>query len=253
MRENNLRKIIAEGGKVANAWLAIPSSISAEVVAHCGFPSVTVDMQHGMVELQAAFSMFQAISTTDAVPMARVNWNDPAMIMKALDAGAYGIICPMVNNREQAEAFVGACRYAPEGYRSIGAPRGALYGGSDYYAKANETILALAMIETREAMGNLDEIMSTPTLDGIYIGPNDLARSLGYDAYPDPKEPEVIEAVDTILATAKKHNLIACIHTTGGEMSNRYFEKGFDLCTLMNEVGLMAKMCRAEIKVAHGE
>ena len=253
MRENNLRRIVADGGKIANAWLAIPSTISAEVVAHAGFPSVTVDMQHGMVELQAAISMLQVISSTDAVPMVRVNWNDPAMIMKSLDAGAYGVICPMVNNRDQAEAFVGACRYHPEGYRSIGAPRGNIYGGPDYYLKANETVLALAMIETREALGNLDEIMSTPTLDGIYIGPNDLARSLGYEAYPDPKEKEVIEAVDTILKKAKEHNLMACIHTTGGEMANRYFNKGFDLCTLMNEIGLMAKMCRQEIKIAHGD
>jgi len=251
MRENKLRQIVADGGKIANAWLAIPSSISAEVVAHAGFPSVTVDMQHGMVELQAAFSMFQAISTTDAVPMARVNWNDPAMIMKALDAGAYGIICPMVNNREQAEAFVGACRYAPVGYRSIGAPRGALYGGADYYAKANETVLAIAMIETAEAMSNLDEIMSVPTLDGIYIGPNDLARSIGYPPKPDPEEPEVVAAIDTILAAAKRHNLMACIHTSGGDMAKRYFARGFDLCTLMNEVGLMAQKCREAIAEAH--
>ena len=251
MRENKLRQIVADGGKIANGWLAIPSSISAEVVAHTGFPSVTVDMQHGMVELQAAFSMFQAISTTDAVPMARGNWNDPAMIMKALDAGAYGIICPMVNNREQAEAFVGACRYAPVGYRSIGAPRGALYGGADYYAKANETILAIAMIETAEAMDNLDEIMSVPTLDGIYIGPNDLARSIGFPPNPDPSEPAVLEAIDTILAAAKRHNLMACIHTSGGDMAKRYFAKGFDLCTLMNEVGLMAQKCREAIAEAH--
>ncbi len=252
MRENNVHKVIAGGGKVVNGWLAIPSSISAERVAHCGFTSVTVDMQHGMVELQSAFSMFQAISTTDAVPMARVNWNDPAMIMKALDAGAYGIVCPMVNNREQAEQFAGACYYPELGYRSIGAPRGMLYGGADYLAKANDEILSFAMIETAEAMGNLDDIMSTPGLTGIYVGPNDLAKSLGHSPAPDPSEAPVVAAIEEILAAAKRNNVHAGIHCAHGDMAKRWFAKGFDLCTLSNEINMMAIKLSEEIAVAEG-
>ena len=115
MRENKVKKIWAEGGAVVNAWCGAADSYGAEVLAHEDFDSVTVDCQHGMVDFQAAIPMFQAIATTDKPPLARVAWNDPAPIMKLLDAGAYGIVCPMVNNRAEAEKFVGACRYAPQG------------------------------------------------------------------------------------------------------------------------------------------
>ncbi len=158
MRENGLKKLWAEGKTAVNGWLAIPSSYSAEAMAHEDFDSVTVDMQHGMIDFQAAVTMLQAISTTSKTPMVRVPWNDPALIMKALDAGSYGVICPMISNREQCERFVGACRYPPRGYRSFGPPRGLLYGGADYPTKSGDTILAVGMIETKEAMDQLDAI-----------------------------------------------------------------------------------------------
>ena len=139
MRENRMRTIWAEGGNVLSGWVAMPTSLGAEIIANQGFDSVVVDTQHGMVGFQAAAEMLQAISTTSAIPLARAQWNDPSSIMKLLDAGAYGIVCPMVNDRAQCEAFVGACRYAPEGYRSFGPVRGLLYGGDDYFEHANET------------------------------------------------------------------------------------------------------------------
>ena len=174
MRENKLKKIFKEGKVVVNGWLQIPSSFSAEVMANQGWDSLTIDMQHGAVDYPNALQMLQAISTTDVVPMARVNWNEPGQIMKILDAGSYGVICPMVSNRQQAEKFVQACMYPPKGYRSFGPLRGLIYGGPDYGKHANNEILKLAMIETKEALDNLDNIMSTPGVDGIYIGPADL-------------------------------------------------------------------------------
>ena len=169
MKKNKLKEIFKNGGAVINGWLQIPSSFSAEVMAKQGWDSLTIDLQHGVIDYLSAMQMYQAISTTDVVPMARVNWNEPGQIMKILDAGCYGIICPMISNREQAEKFVQACMYPPEGYRSFGPIRGLLYGGSDYGDHANNEILKLAMIETKEALDNLDKIMSTPNLDGIYI------------------------------------------------------------------------------------
>ena len=147
MKQNNVIKIWKEGGCVVNGWLAIPSGFSAEVMAAEAFDSVTVDTQHGMIDIQAAIEMLQAVSSKAPTPMARVNWNDPAPIMKLLDAGAYGIICPMINNRDECERFVKACRYPPDGYRSFGPARGLLYGGADYYEHANATIFTMAMIE----------------------------------------------------------------------------------------------------------
>jgi 4-hydroxy-2-oxoheptanedioate aldolase len=132
VRANRLREIWKKGEAVVNGWLSIPSSFSAEVMAHQGFDSLTVDMQHGVVDYQVAVTMLQAISTTSAIPLARVPWNDPARLMKILDAGVYGVICPMINTREEAEALVRACKYAPRGFRSWGPVRASIYAGADY-------------------------------------------------------------------------------------------------------------------------
>ncbi len=137
MRENKLKCLWQENKTAINAWLTIPSAWTAEVLAHAGFDALTIDMQHGLTDYQTAVTMLQAISTTDVVPLVRVPWNEPAMIMRLLDAGVYGIISPMINNRAEAEAFVSACRYPPLGYRSYGPIRANVYGGDDYFANAN--------------------------------------------------------------------------------------------------------------------
>jgi 4-hydroxy-2-oxoheptanedioate aldolase len=158
MRKNELRKIIADGKTVLNAWLAIANPFSAELMAHQGFDAVTIDLQHGPVDFQAAVGMLAAISTTPAVPMVRVPWNEPILTAKLLDAGAYGVICPMINSKAEAEALVGACRYPPRGARSFGPNRALLYGGADYWQHANDEVLVFAMVETREAVKNLDGV-----------------------------------------------------------------------------------------------
>ena len=145
---------------VINGWLQIPNSFTAELMANQNWDSLTLDMQHGVIDYSHAISMLQAISTTDVTPLARVNWNEPGQIMKILDAGAYGIICPMVSNKKEAENFVQACMYPPHGYRSFGPVRGLIYGGPDYANEANNEILKFAMIETKESLEKLDEIMS---------------------------------------------------------------------------------------------
>ncbi len=247
MRENRVRTIWRQGGAVVNGWLGIPSSVSAENMAHQGFDSLTVDTQHGLVDYGSAVGMFQAISTTETVPMARVPWLEPGIIMKLLDAGAYGVICPMINAREEAERFVGACRYAPEGYRSFGPTRAMLYAGADYPAKANETVLAIAMIETARALDNLDDILATPGLDGIYIGPSDLSLSLGCMPKLDPSEPRVVEAIETILAAAKRHGVAAGIHCQSPAYARRMIDLGFRLVTLWSDNGLLGAAAKAAV------
>ena len=167
MRPNKLKQLWHQNETAINAWLTIPSAWTAEIMAHAGFDAITIDMQHGLSDFQTTLSMLQAISTTESVPLARVPWNEPAMIMRLLDAGVYGLICPMVNTRADAEAFVGACRYPPLGFRSYGPIRANLYAGDDYFAHANETVLTFAMVETAEALENLEEIVKTPGLDGM--------------------------------------------------------------------------------------
>jgi len=252
MRENRVRSIWAEGGAVVNGWLAIPSTFSAETMASTPYDSITIDTQHGMVDFPDAVKMFAALSAYAATPLARVPWNDAGAIMKLLDAGAYGIVCPMINSREECERFVGACRYAPQGYRSFGPARGLLYGGPDYAAHANDTIIAMAMIETRQALDNLDEIMSVDGLDAIYVGPNDLAISLGNPPNPEPTAANVVEAVDTILAAAKRHGVAAGIHCPHGASARDKVEKGFTFVTIANDARLMAQASTAEIALARG-
>ena len=145
MKKNKIKKMMAEGKPIINGWLQIPSSFSAEVMANQGWDSLTIDMQHGVIDYPNALQMLQSISTTETTPLARVNWNEPGQIMKILDAGCYGIICPMVSNRKEAENFVQACLYPPDGYRSYGPIRGLIYGGGDYGDHANTEILKLAM------------------------------------------------------------------------------------------------------------
>lgn len=241
MRPNALRRLHAAGTPILTAWLSIGSSYSAEIVAHGGYHAVTVDRQHGMMGFDVALAMLQAISTTDAVPLVRPSANDPAEMMRLLDAGAYGLICPMISTPEQAEAFVAACRYPPVGTRSFGPSRGLLYGGPDYAAHANDEILTLAMIETAEGLANLDTIVATPGLDGIYVGPNDLALALGRATSPESDDPVVVEAIERIRAATAGAGKIAGIFCSGGPGAARRVREGFDLVTPGNDAMLLRK------------
>ena len=171
MRENRLRTLWAHDQAAVNGWLALANSFSAEVMSHQGWDTLTIDLQHGVIDYAAMVGMLQAISTTPTVPIVRVPWLEPGIIMKRLDAGAYGVICPMVNTREDAQKLVAYTHDAPMGTRSFGPVRAALYGGPDYAQHANTTIVAFAMIETAQALDNLDQILSVEGLDAIYIGP----------------------------------------------------------------------------------
>ncbi len=240
MRENTIRRKWREGAAVINGWLAIPSAFSAETMAHQGWDSLTIDMQHGVVDYQVAVTMLAAVSTTPTMPLVRVPWLDPGIIMKMLDAGAYGIICPMVNTRADAETFVAACRYAPKGMRSFGPIRALLYAGADYPAHANDTVIPFAMIETRQALDNLDEILSVDGLAAVYIGPADLSLSLGCTPKFDQDEKPVLEAIDLVLKKAREKGVMPCIHNGTPEYALRMIEKGFKLVTIASDARLMA-------------
>ena len=253
MRKNELRKTLAGGGTVLNGWLSLANSYSAEIMAHQGFDSVTIDLQHGAVDYPAAVGMLQAISTTAAVPMVRVPWNEPILTAKLLDAGAYGVICPMINSKAQAEALVNVCRYPPRGSRSFGPNRAVLYGGADYWQHADEEILLFAMVETREALANLEEIVSVDGLDGIYVGPSDLSLSLGKTPTLDPQDEEVVSAIKKICAGTRKNGKFAGVHTDGAKTAIRRFRDGYQLCTILNDARLLANAAAAAVREARGE
>ena len=250
MRKNKLKEIFKQGGFAVNGWLQIPNSFTAELMANQNWDSLTLDMQHGVIDYSSAIAMLQAISTTNVVPLARVNWNEPGQIMKILDAGAYGIICPMVSNRKEAENFVQACMYPPKGYRSYGPIRGLVYGGPDYADEANNEILKFAMIETKESLNNLDEIMQTPGLDGIYIGPADLSLAVGKKpSFDKPEGDPVYEVIMKILEHAKKNKIVAGIQNAQPEYADKMIKKGFQLVTIGTDQRFMTAAAKGALSI----
>ncbi|MFO7664404.1 MAG: aldolase/citrate lyase family protein [Chloroflexota bacterium] len=209
------------------------------MIAHTGYEAITLDLQHGLIDDQTAVTMLQAISTTAAVPLVRLPWNDPAAIMRALDAGAYGVICPMINTRAEAEAFVGACRYPPLGYRSYGPIRATIYAGDDYYHHANNTVLALALIETAEALANVEDIVTPPGLDGLYIGTVDLSISLGLIGLGDLDDPRLRQAIDHILDAARRQDRIVAMHAVNPQQAAMLAGMGIQLLTVLTDSAVL--------------
>lgn len=250
MKPNKLKPLLAQGKPILNGWLSIPNAFSAEIMAEQGYDSITVDLQHGIIDYQIAVSMFQAMRASDAVPLARVPWLDPAAIMKVLDAGAYGVICPMINTAAEAAALVSYVRYPPHGVRSFGPSRASISAGANYGKEADENIVCFAMIETAEAYANLNEIVSTPGLDGVYIGPADLTLGLTGQKYTpgfDREEPELVEAIKNILAAAKKAGIMAALHCGSPAYAAKAVGWGFDLVTLPNDARLLAAAASASV------
>ncbi len=235
MRKNKLKEIWQSGGTVINGWLHIPNTWTAELMANAGWDCITVDMQHGLHNIETAMQMMQAISTTEAVPLARCNWNEPGEIMRLLDSGAYGIICPMINTKKDCEKFVGACRYPPKGYRSFGPTRQRIYAGADYGEHANKETLAFAMIETEEAVENIDSINSVEALDGVFIGSGDLKLSYTGKATHAVESDAFENAIKTIIKSCIEYGIIPGIWCATIEDAKKRKEQGFKFIALKSD------------------
>jgi 4-hydroxy-2-oxoheptanedioate aldolase len=239
VRENTVKRAWREEKVTYGAWLSIPSAFSAEVMAHQGFDWLCIDMQHGVIDYQIAVAMLQAISTTQTVPFVRVPWNEPGIIGKVLDAGAYGVIIPMVNSREEAEAAVGACRYVPDGYRSYGPIRAAYYAGADYSSHANEEIACIPMIETTTALAHLEEILAVPGIDAVYVGPADLSLTLGLPPRMDHEDQSFQQARLTIAEACRKRGITPGIHANA-TLAPKHVEAGYRMITISSDIGSLA-------------
>ena len=250
MEQQTLRNCWSKGKGAINAWCSIPSAVTAEMMSMNDFDSITIDMQHGLVDYQVALNMLQVISGSGKTPMVRVPWNEPGIIMKSLDAGALGIICPMINTPEDAVDFVGATRYAPVGYRSSGPTRALMVHGPNYHDEANEKIISFAMIETVEALDNVEKIAATDGLTGIYIGPSDLSISMGFKPGLDRIEPEMIDAIKKIENACKTNNIKVGIHCLSPSYLKDKLSSGYDLGTLASDVRIYAEGISNKIKEA---
>ena len=250
MRKNTALTTWRNGGQSIGGWLSIGNAYTAETMSSLGFDWLCVDLQHGMLSYDDLKYMLPAISNFNTIPFVRVPWNEPYEIMKALDAGAYGVIVPMVNNREEAAQAVDSCRYPPDGHRSFGPIRAAMYGGRGYTQEANNEMACIVMVETADGIENLEEIASTPGVDGIYIGPSDLGFALGLSPTTGSADEKHIVTVEHIRMTCKKQGIAAGIHTGSLNATKKYLEQGFNLVTLGTDGAFLARTASLELREA---
>ena len=254
MRPNRVKQLWRDGAPVAVNWLLSGNPFLAEVLAHAGADAILIDMQHGPGLTPAqVVSCLQAINTTDTVPFVRVPWNDPVHMQYVLDAGAYGVVIPLVNSAEDAARAVGACRYPPLGFRSAGPNRVSLGEGADYLSRANDEIACLVMIEHIDAVNAIEEIARVPGLDGFFVGPGDLALSLGLPASLPEPNPEHTAAITRVREVAQANGLVAGIACGGAEDARRRAAEGFTFCAFGTDWGFVDQGARNALAVFRGE
>lgn len=250
MKPNLVKEKWRRGEIAYGAWLTIPSAYSAEIVAHAGFDWVCIDMQHGHIDYHVGITMLLALATTDTMPFVRVPWNEPGIIGKVLDAGAMGVIIPMVNSPDEARAAVAACRYPPLGARSYGPGRVTLYAGADYFDHANDEIAVIPMVETAVALDNLEEILSVPGIDAVYVGPADLSISLGM-------RPGLVnegtweEARQRIARACHTHGVVSGIHANVA-LAPMHAAAGYRMIMVSHEAGVMAARTAEDAAAVRG-
>lgn len=226
---SSLREIRARGETALGTACMIPSGFSAELLAHLGFDFLMIDCQHGLIGYDAMVNMLQAVSGTGASAIVRVQSNTPSLIGSALDAGAEGVVVPLVGSRADAERAAAATRYPPQGERSSGPVRSELYFKGSF-AEVNEQVLCIALIETVAGVEAAEEICSCPGIDGVMLGPGDLALSMGLPARAASDELE--DAMNTVLKAALAHDRIAMIGSGGADHSQRRAEQGYGMLLL---------------------
>lgn len=241
-----LRQIWSGGGTALGAWLSVPSPVTAEATARAGFDYVCIDTQHGAIDGSDALAMVQAITLGGSRPIVRVPWNEPGVIGKALDAGAHGVIVPMVNSVAEAEAAVRACRYAPAGARSYGPAIAAQRVDQNYVDWAHDNVTVIPMIETAQAVAELDGILAVDGIDAVYVGPADLSLTLGLPPGNNDDAPEFTEALTAIVAGCRRAGIVAGIHSSAA-LAPRRAEMGFRMITVSTELIAMTAALRADL------
>lgn len=231
-----------------NVFLKIPNTWTAEIMGEAGFDYITIDMQHGLIDFQSMLMMLQSLRHSPSSILVRSPWNDPSVLMHILDAGASGIICPMINSKEEALSFVNACLYPPDGYRSFGPIRAKLTGTFKTLEQSNKEVLTFAMIETEEAIKNLQAIASTENLRGLYVGPSDLSISLGLQGVADFTDPSLIAVLKEIVQTAQKYHLITATQVYDINHAKIAQDLGFDIVTPFDDSALLENSVKEKMQ-----
>ena len=242
MKTNPARASLKAGKPSVGTWLALPDPTIAGLMSATGFDWLTIELEHSPATMETAADCFAIIAASGCVPLARIPWNTVENIKRVLDTGAFGVIVPMVNSRAEAEAVVKAARYRPIGERSVG---GQLHAarfatdGTTYYTKANDEILVVVMAEHVDAIANIDDILSVPGIDAVFIGPNDLHASMGLVPAFESENPQFKAAVKKVFASAKAHGVAPGIHVADAAMAQRRLREGWQMIAVASEVGFM--------------
>ena len=252
MRVNHVARRLKAGEPSVGTWLSLPSPEDAEYVSKLGFDWLVVDTEHNPIDIRTLAQMFVAMSAAPVAPMVRIPWNTPENLKRVLDAGAWGVVVPMVNSREDAERAVAAARYHPAGGRSVGGGRHAMSFGTsagDYHQHANDEVLLVAQIEHIQGVEHADEILSVPGIDACFIGPNDLAASmgLGLGVPLEFDHPRVVEAVAEVRDAARRNGVAPGIHCSNAEAINQRLAEGFQFCAMASELRYMIAGLTADI------
>jgi 4-hydroxy-2-oxoheptanedioate aldolase len=251
MRANHVKRRLAAGEPSIGTWLALPTPEGAEYVSHLGFDWLVVDCEHNPVDIRTLAQMFIAMSGSTTAPMVRIPSNGHENFKRALDSGAWGVVVPMVNSRAEAELAAAAMRYPPQGNRSVAGGRAPLSFDTsveEYYRHANDELLLVIQIEHIQGVEQADEILSVPGVDACFIGPNDLAASMGIGiGVPlESDHPRLVEAVDHVRATCVKYGVAPGIHASSAEGVNQRIKEGFRFCAMASELRYMLAGLRAD-------
>jgi len=243
----SLKSRWSNGEVTLGAWCMMPGSMGAEVLGRQGFDWVLIDMQHGCMDYTVALDMIRALDQTNAVPIVRVPWNDPGIIGRVLDAGALGILIPMIQTADDARRAVEACLYPPIGRRSFGPVRVGLRDGPGYVATANDKVAVIPMIETAEALACVDEIASIPGVDALFVGPFDLSIALGLPPGDNDGEPAFDAAIKTITTAAKKAGIATAV-LSNTEVAPLRISQGFQMVSVTTDIAALSAASAADLK-----
>ena len=252
MRANHVRRRLAAGEPSIGTWLALPSPEDAEYTSQLGFDWLVVDAEHNPIDIRTLAQMFAAMAASDTAPMVRIPWNSGENFKRVLDAGAWGVVVPMVNSREEAERAVAAARYHPAGERSVGGGRHAVSFNTTaegYFRHANDEILVVLQIEHIRGVENADAILSVPGVDACFIGPNDMAASMGMGlGVPlESDDPRLVEAITEVREACLRNGVAPGVHCSGAEGVNQRIAEGFQFCAMASELRYMLSGLRADL------
>lgn len=237
----------AAGEITLGAWCMIPDGLTAETLARGGFDWVLIDIQHGCMDYETALAMIRAIDLTPAVPIVRVPWNDPGIIGRVLDAGALGVVIPMIQTAEDARRAVEACLYAPAGRRSFGPVRVGMRDGAGYFSEANARVAVIPMIETLEALEAVEEIAAVPGVDALFVGPFDLSVALGLPPGDNDGKPAFDAAIRKISNAAEKSGVAMAV-LSNAKVAPQRIAQGFQMISVTTDIAALTAATRADLQ-----